>query len=105
MPLAGHGRQFVLVAEKYGLPYNLLPAIAVQESIVEVCKNKNPFGWGSCEIKFHSFNEAIEVVGKNLATGSYYKNKSLDKKLLTYNSENKNYRRNIFSHMRKIDKL
>lgn len=45
MPLAGHGMQFVLVAEKYGLPYEFLPAIAVRESSGgKRDMNNNPFG-------------------------------------------------------------
>ena len=50
----------------------------------------NPFGWGSAKIRFSDFNEAIDVVGKNLGgsnptTASYYEGKNSKQKLYTYN--------------------
>jgi hypothetical protein len=45
MTLEGHGMQFVLIAEKYGLPYNFLPAIsAIESSGGKAAYNNNPFG-------------------------------------------------------------
>ena len=96
MPLAGYGEQFVLVAEKYGLPYNLLPAVAVRESSGgKFLLNNNPFGWGSAKIKFSNFDEAIEVVGKNLGganprTAAYYSGNSVRTKLYNYNGVDMN---------------
>ncbi len=91
MPLNGQGMNFVLTAEKYGLDWRLLPAIAVRESSggKKACYN-NPFGWGSCKIKFNNYNEAIESVGKNLGgvnknTARYYAQKSTLEKLYYYN--------------------
>jgi hypothetical protein len=91
MPLYGEGMDFVLAAEKYGLDYRLLPAIAVRESSggKNACYN-NPFGWGSCKIKFSNYDEAIEALGKNLGgankkTASYYAQKSTLEKLYYYN--------------------
>jgi len=110
MPLAGYGMQFVLVAEKYGLPYDLLPAIAVRESSGgKRLMNNNPFGWGSAKIKFSDFNEAIEVVGKNLGggnprTASYYGGKTVKQKLYTYNGTViTGYEDEVMSIMDKID--
>lgn len=110
MPLEGHGMQFVLVAEKYGLPYNFLPAISVRESSGgKRYINNNPFGWGSAKIKFSSFNEAIEVVGKNLAganpkTASYYGGKTVKEKLYFYNGTViKGYENEVMAIMDKID--
>ena len=110
MPLAGYGMQFVLVAEKYGLPYDFLPAIAVRESSGgKRDMNNNPFGWGSAKIKFSDYNEAIEVVGKNLAggnpkTASYYGGKSIKQKLYYYNGTvMKGYEDEVMSIMDKID--
>lgn len=111
MPLEGHGMQFVLVAEKYGLPYNLLPAISVRESSGgKHYINNNPFGWGSAKIKFSDFNEAIEVVGKNLGGGNpktarYYGTTDVKKKLYYYNGTViKGYEDEVISIMNKIDK-
>lgn len=109
-PLAGHGMQFVLVAEKYGLPYNLLPAIAMRESTGgKFSYNNNPFGWGSAKIKFSNFDDAIETVGKNLGganskTSSYYSTPSLRKKLWYYNgSVIKGYEDQVMGIMDTID--
>lgn len=93
MPLEGTGMTFVLVAEKYGLDWRLLPAIGVRESSggKAACKY-NAFGWGSCKLghNFNSYEEAIESIGKNLgggnkATARYYAGKSTSEKLYAYN--------------------
>lgn len=98
MPLEGYGYKFVEVAEKYDLPYNLLPAIATQESTGgKRCINNNPFGWGSGKIKFKNFEESIEVVGEKMANHKYYKDKTITQKLSTYNKEDEKYQIKIFS--------
>lgn len=92
MPLEGKGLQFVLVAEKYGLDYNLLPAIAVRESSGgKAACGFNPFGWGSCHLdNFRSYDEAIETLGSHLggakkSTARYYAGKNNLEKLYFYN--------------------
>jgi hypothetical protein len=92
MPLEGTGMTFVLVAEKYGLDYRLLPAIGVRESSGgKAACGYNPFGWGSCKMhNFHSYEEAIESLGKNLGganpnTARYYAGKDTKEKLYYYN--------------------
>jgi hypothetical protein len=92
MPLEGSGTTFVLVAEKYGLDWRLLPAISVRESSGgKAACSYNAFGWGSCKLhNFHSYEEAIESVGKNLggankATSRYYSGKTTLEKLYYYN--------------------
>ena len=79
MPLYGTGMTFVLVAEKYGLDWRLLPAIGVRESSGgKAACGYNAFGWGSCKLhNFHSYEEAINALGKNLgganaSTAKYY---------------------------------
>lgn len=89
MPLAGTGKVMVEAAEKYGIDWRLLPAIAVRESSggKEAC-GKNPFGWGSCQKgigTFTSWAAAIDTVAKALGTGKYYAGKTLRQKLETYN--------------------
>jgi len=78
MPLYGFGKKMAKEAKEHGLDWRLLPAIAVRESSggKEAC-GYNPFGWGSCKIIFRSYNEAIEVLAKNLGgdnpnTAEYY---------------------------------
>ncbi len=92
MPLEGTGMTFVLVAEKYGLDWNLLPAIAIRESSGgKAACGHNPFGWGSCKLSnFKSYNDAIEALGKNLGgasagTARYYAGKTTAQKLYYYN--------------------
>lgn len=91
MPLAGYGEKFVEVADAYDVDWRLLPAIAVRESSGgKRLLNKNPFGWGSCKIKFNDFDEAIEEVGRNLSgndpdTAKYYADKTTSQILWVYN--------------------
>ena len=91
MPLAGKGSKFIEESNKYNLDWRLLPSISVRETSGGkfACYN-NPFGWGSCKIKFDSFDDAIEVVAKNLGganpkTARYYKDQPTMKKLYYYN--------------------
>ncbi|MEN9338204.1 MAG: hypothetical protein RIQ41_518 [Candidatus Parcubacteria bacterium] len=92
MPLYGTGMTFVLVAEKYGLDWRLLPAIGIRESSGgKAACGYNPFGWGSCKLhNFGSYDQAIEALGKNLGganpkTARYYAGKSTEEKLYYYN--------------------
>lgn len=93
MPLHGTGMTFVLVAEKYGLDWRLLPAIGVRESSGgKAACGYNAFGWGSCKLghNYHSYEEAIELIGKNLGganknTARYYAGKTTEQKLYAYN--------------------
>ena len=69
---------FIRIADKYGLDWTLLPAIAGVESGFEKAGNTrdhNPFGYmcksGPCY--FSSFDESIEEVAHSIGTGSAYK--------------------------------
>ena len=94
MPLAGLGMKMVLEAEKNGLDWRLLPAIAVRESsggknACETAENSF-FGWGSCKINFSSNEQAIEVVAHNLGgnnpkTAHHYDEKDTMEILRAYN--------------------
>lgn len=94
MPLEGMGLKMAEEAEKNGLDWRLLAAIAVRESTggKHECKKvpNNAFGWGSCKIGFKSNEEAIETVAKNLGgnnpnTAKHYDNKTTEGILRAYN--------------------
>ncbi len=91
MPLAGYGQKFIEAAEKCGMDWRLLPAIAVRESSggKQMTQN-NPFGWGSAKIGFENLDQAVDIVGWNLCglnlkTSVYYKDKTASEKLWSYN--------------------
>lgn len=71
-PLSAHSNTFIEVADKYKLDYKLLPAISMQESNGGkrvITNSYNPFGYGiygKMALKFNSWDEAIERVGKAL---------------------------------------
>lgn len=71
-PLANYADSFIKTADKYGLDYRLLPAISMQESNgakILPHNSYNPFGYGIYGgkiLKFNSFEEAIETVGKGI---------------------------------------
>lgn len=107
-PLAGYGNIFVEVSQKVKLDWRLLPAISFRESTggKELFRSYNPFGWG--RENFDSFNEAIETVGRNLAgldpdTSAYYKNKTVNGKLGTYNNVIETYPEEAWGIMRDIE--
>ncbi|MFA5997284.1 MAG: hypothetical protein WC791_02220 [Candidatus Paceibacterota bacterium] len=91
MPLEGYGAKLAQVALDNDIDWRLLPAIAIKESTGGkfACHN-NPFGWGSCKIKFKSFDEAIDTVAKNLGgnnpkTARYYDDATIEEILHHYN--------------------
>ena len=71
-PLSAHSNNFIQVADKYKLDYKLLPAISMQESNggkKVIADSFNPFGYGiygKMALKFPSWDEAIERVGRAL---------------------------------------
>ena len=102
MPLAGHGMKFVLIAEKYDIPYNFIPSISIIESTGgKKSFYHNPFGFG--RKRFSSYDEAIEYVAQTLSEHKYYKGKSLYQKLSVYNCCDKHYKQKIFLTMEKIE--
>lgn len=94
MPLAGYGEVFVTEAEKNGLDWALIAAIAVRESSggKNACKKATHsfLGWGSCKINFSSKEEAIATVARNLGgnnpnTASHYAGRDTIGILESYN--------------------
>jgi len=114
MPLAGNGMKMVVEAEKNGLDWRLIPAIAVRESTggKYACKSVSysAFGWGSCKISFKSYDHAIEVMATNLGgnnpkTARFYDNKSVKDILETYNPPSvvPTYAKEVIAIMDKIE--
>lgn len=72
-PLKGHAKTIVNEADRYGIDYRLLPAIAMQESTL--CKKMikdsyNCWGFGIYDkkvTKFESYDQAIKVISATLA--------------------------------------
>ncbi len=71
-PLAPFADKFIEVADRYNLDFRLLPSIAMQESNggkIMPNNSYNPFGYGiygGKVMRFESFDEAIERVGRGL---------------------------------------
>ena len=116
MPLAGTGMTMVQEAEKNGLDWRLLPAIAVRESSggKNICNNvgHNFFGWTSCKVGFKSNEEAIAIVARNIggndiSTAKYYLNKTTEQIIRAYNPPYiaPNYLSQVLSIMNAIGKL
>lgn len=88
-PMLGSEAELIRIAEKYGLDWTLLAAIAGTESsfgkrMPDGCLN--PYGWGiygSNRLCFKSFPEAAEAVAKGLSTR--YNISSLESIGRTYN--------------------
>lgn len=113
MPLEGYGMKMVQEAEKNEIDWRLIGAIAVRESTggIHACKKVgyNPFGWGSCKIGFDSYDEAIEIVARNLGgnnpnTVHHYGDKNTKEILQKYNPPSivPKYADQVISIMNKI---
>lgn len=112
LPLAGYGQKFVEEAIKNDIDPYLLPAIAMRESTggKQACKKAtySVFGWGSCKINFESIEKSIEIVAMNLGgnnpkTSRYYKEKTTEQILRTYNSYITNYPAEVVKIMKSIE--
>jgi hypothetical protein len=79
-------KEFVLAADRHGLDWRLLPSIAFVESTGgKAYKNNNMFGWQNGDHRFQSISHSIDHIAERLANSHYYRNKSLDQMLYTYN--------------------
>lgn len=103
-PVAHLAPVFVDVADRNGLDWRLLPALAVVESGAgKACKNYNLFGWASGKHRFTTPEHAITTVGDALGTYKSYRTKTLNAALRTYNPVRRTYPQNVVNTMRLID--
>lgn len=120
LPLTGHGKGMIAAADKYGIDWRLLPALAMLETtggknLCDYNQNMNAFGYGSCQIHFKTFEESFEAVAKTLSgngskTSHLYKGKSLEGILEVYNPPAtpgimKNYHGKAFKVMNDIESM
>ena len=107
-PLVGLGMKFATEADKNGLDYRLLVAIAGRESTFgrDACKSVDHSwaGWGSCHISFDSDEQAIENLSRHLggnddATDQYYAGKTTYQILRKYNNVVKKYPEQVMKIM------
>lgn len=124
MKLAGQGMAMVIASEKYGLDPYLMAAIATKETTggnfacPETAKRTgdirytyNVFGWGSCKIKFESYESGFETIAKNLTgnnpnTAKHYSGKDTVSILESYNPRHvvADYPEQIIAIMKTIEK-
>lgn len=118
MPLAGNGMKMVIEAEKNGLDWRLIPAIAVRESTGGrfACKKfpENAWGWHSCKAGLGGSTEkAIELIAQHLGgnhpkTARYYGDKDTNEEILrTYNPPSvvPTYAQEVIAVMNKIQEV
>ena len=85
-PVAHLAEDFLIVADTYDLDWRLLPSISfVESSAGRHYKNNNIFGWNNCDTRFNSIRDGIYYVGERMAESHYYKGKTVEDKLKTYN--------------------
>ena len=85
-PISHLAEDFLLVADRHGLDWRLLPSIAIVESSGgKYYPNNNIFGWANGSQRFTSIHRSIEVIGAQLGRMKNYKNKDLNGFLRTYN--------------------
>lgn len=93
---------FVREADQNGLDWRLLPGLALIESGGgKHCQKFNLFGWKNGKASFESFADGIRQVAWQLSNSRFYRHKSVDRVLLTYNKDPM-YRQRVWSAMRGI---
>jgi len=85
-PAWEYAHVFLEAADDYNLDWRLLPSLSWVESTGgKAALHNNLFGWNSGRAQFASPRAAIHTVGYRLTHSGQYKNKTLDKLLMTYN--------------------
>lgn len=102
-PLDKYATDFVSAADRYGLDWRLLPALALIESGGgKYYMRNNVFGWDSGRARFRSIQESIAHIASRLATMPAYKGKDLRGILRTYNPARRDYPERVLYVIRQI---
>src|SRR5580704_5991742 len=81
-----HIEEYLRAADSHELDYRILPAISLVESTCGAYERmNNRWGWDSVQSGFDSVPAGIEYIAEQLAENPYYKAKTLEQKLFTYN--------------------
>jgi hypothetical protein len=101
-PLRAAAADFLIAADQNALDWRLLPSISIIESSGgKDYRNNNVFGWDSCRESFSSVRAGIHFVAAQLAQSKRYRDKTLEKKLQTYNP-NPDYPHKVKAVMRAL---
>jgi len=85
-PAHQYAEDFILAADRHELDWRLLPSLSMIESTGgKEARNNNMFGWDNCDVRFDDHRQGIYHVASRLAESKFYKGKSLDQALRTYN--------------------
>ena len=95
--------EYVAAADANSIDYRLLPAVSVRESTCgRHARFNNRWGWNSAKSGFATLVHGIHFIARELASGKYYRGKSLEGKLRMYNP-NPAYPREIRKLMQEIE--
>ncbi len=85
-PVGRLAPSFIRASDRHRIDWRLLPSLALVESGCgrESYRN-NIFGWGNGTVPFRSVEAGIHLVAERLANSEYYRGKSLEDVLVTYN--------------------
>jgi hypothetical protein len=101
-PAVVYSEEFLKAADAHNLDWRLLPSITLIETGGgREARSNNLFGWDCGRAVFSSAPDAIHHVAFNLARSRLYRNKSLDRKLRTYNTD-ATYGARVKSVMRRL---
>jgi hypothetical protein len=85
-PAPYHVSEYLRAADDYGLDYRLLPAVSIRETTCGVAETENNrWGFHNGLAGFSSIEAGIDFMAHRLAEHPYYKGKTLQQKLFTYN--------------------
>jgi len=102
-PQPNYAQEYIQEADRYNIPYTLLPAISIQESTCgRHYRFDNYWGWNSARTGFSTVAQGIDFVSSQLALGRYYKDKTIKAKLQTYNP-NPSYAPKVIQLMTQIE--